>query len=156
MINIVLVYPKIPSNTGNIGRLAVGSEATLHLIKPLGFDIDDKSVKRAGLDYWSDVDLHIWESLDEFHDTYPLDNRHFFATTKTDKNYFDVEFQRGDFVYFGAEDAGLPMELIESNFDNAITILMSDKIRSINLSNSVGIILYEAIRQSHQPIVHLT
>jgi tRNA (cytidine/uridine-2'-O-)-methyltransferase len=148
MINIVLVYPKIPSNTGNIGRLAVGSDATLHLIKPLGFNIDDKSVKRAGLDYWADVDLKIWDTLDEFWLNNPKNDRHFFATTKTDKKYYDVKFQVGDFIYFGAEDAGLPIELIKSNFANAITIPMNTKIRSINLSNSVGIILYEVIRQN--------
>jgi len=149
MINIVLVEPRIPLNTGNIGRLCVGAEATLHLVEPLGFLIDDKMIRRAGLDYWKDVDLVIHKSLDDFHKIYPINERHFFATTKTDKLYFEVEYQKGDFIYFGREDAGLNESLIATNQDNTITIPMSNKIRSINLANSVGIVLYECIRQNH-------
>ena len=150
MINIVLVEPRIPQNTGNIGRLCVGSGAKLHLIKPLGFAIDDKSVKRAGLDYWDDLDITIWDSLTHFHENNPINERHFFATTKTKQNYFDVQFESGDFFYFGREDAGLPESLIDAHKQNTITIPMNDKIRSINLANSVGIILYESIRQNYK------
>lgn len=148
MVNIVLVEPRIPQNTGNIGRLCVGSNAKLHLIRPLGFEINDKNVKRAGLDYWDDLDITIWDSLSHFHEVHPISNRHFFATTKTKQNYFDIKYEENDFIYFGREDAGLPIELINENSNNAITIPMSEKIRSINLANSVGIILYETIRQN--------
>ncbi|HHH37255.1 MAG TPA: tRNA (cytidine(34)-2'-O)-methyltransferase, partial [Epsilonproteobacteria bacterium] len=101
MFNIVLVNPQIPPNTGTIGRLCVNLDATLHLIKPLGFDIDDKAVKRAGLDYWHKLDLVVWDSLDDFLAAHPVDRHMHMATTKTEKLYFDAHFERGDYILFG-------------------------------------------------------
>ena len=147
MFNVVLVNPQIPPNTGNIGRLCVNTGARLHLIKPLGFDISDKAVKRAGLDYWHKLDLKVWESLEEFVASVDL-NRCYFATTKATRYYFDVEYKPGDFLIFGSETKGLPMELMQKRWQNAITIPMSKEGRSLNLAVSVGIILYEAIRQN--------
>lgn len=151
MFHIVLVEPQIPQNTGNIGRLCVGTKSTLHLIEPLGFSIDEKSVKRAGLDYWDKLDLKVWQSISHFWENHPFSNRHFFATTKSDKEYFSVEFREGDYIYFGREDAGLSMDILSKSYDNAITIPMVGETRSLNLSNSVSIILYEAIRQNYVP-----
>lgn len=148
MFNIVLVTPQIPGNTGTIGRICVATNSTLHLIKPLGFNIDDKSVKRAGLDYWGDLKLKVYDSLDEFLELNPIDDRHFFATTKSSENYFEAKFKKGDFLYFGREDGGLPEDLMAKNSANKIKIPMSSKTRSINLGVSVGIILYEAIKQN--------
>ncbi len=148
MFNIVLVTPQIPGNTGTIGRICVATNSTLHLIKPLGFNIDDKSVKRAGLDYWSDLKLKVYDSLDKFLELNPIDDRHFFATTKSNKNYFEAKFKKDDFLYFGREDGGLPEDLMQKKLENRITIPMSKKTRSINLGISVGIILYEAIKQN--------
>ncbi len=147
MFNIVLVHPQIPPNTGNIGRLCVNTKATLHLIEPLGFSIDDKALKRAGLDYWKRLDLVVWKSLESFLEANDC-SRCFFATTKSEKPYFRVRYQRGDFLLFGSETEGLPQELLRQNWDNAITIPMCKEGRSLNLSVSVGIILYEAIRQN--------
>ncbi len=147
MFNVVLVNPQIPPNTGNIGRLCVNTGARLHLIKPLGFDISDKAVKRAGLDYWHKLDLKVWESLEEFVTNVDL-NRCYFATTKATRYYFDVEYKPGDFLIFGSETKGLPIELMQKRWQNAITIPMSKEGRSLNLAVSVGIILYEAIRQN--------
>ncbi|MBU0632435.1 tRNA (cytidine(34)-2'-O)-methyltransferase [bacterium] len=148
MFNIVLVTPQIPNNTGTIGRLCVNTGSSLHLIKPLGFDITEKAVRRAGLDYWDKLDLHVWESLDEFlSNTVISDNVHF-ATTKTDKPYFDSHFKVGDYIFFGSETAGLPQELLEKFKDKNITIPMTKDGRSLNLAVSTGIILYEAIKQN--------
>jgi tRNA (cytidine/uridine-2'-O-)-methyltransferase len=147
MFNIVLVSPQIPPNTGNIGRLCVNAGARLHLIKPFGFSIDEKSVKRAGLDYWDKLDLIIWEDIEEFLENIDI-KRAFFATTKSDKNYFEVKFKKGDYLIFGSETKGLPMWVMEKNWQNAITIPMCKEGRSLNLAVSVGIVLYEAIRQN--------
>ena len=106
MFNIVLVEPQIPQNTGTIGRLCVNLGATLHLVKPLGFDIDDKAVKRAGLDYWKHLDLVVWESFDEFLKVHPIDAHTYMSTTKTDNLYFNAPFQKGDFILFGSETKG--------------------------------------------------
>jgi tRNA (cytidine/uridine-2'-O-)-methyltransferase len=148
MFHIVLVEPQIPQNTGNIGRVCVATNSTLHLIEPLGFAIDEKSVKRAGLDYWDKLDVQVWKSLDEFYTVHPFSDRHFFATTKTEQNYFDVEYKDGDYIYFGREDKGLSMDILSKNYDASITIPMVGDTRSLNLSNSVSIILYEAIKQN--------
>ncbi len=149
MFNIVLVNPQIPPNTGNIGRLCVNTNSTLHLVKPLGFDISEKAVKRAGLDYWEKLDLVVWESLEEFYkENEKYLDRFFFATTKSKKPYFEVAFKPGDFLIFGSETKGLPMEFMRKNWQNAITIPMCENGRSLNLSVSVGIILYEAIKQN--------
>ncbi len=147
MFNVVLVNPQIPPNTGNIGRLCVNTGATLHLIKPLGFDIGQKAVRRAGLDYWQRLNLRVWDSLEEFLQNVPLE-RCYFATTKSNKPYFEVSFRSGDYLLFGSETEGLSMELMQKRWDHAITIPMSKEGRSLNLAVSVGVILYEAIRQN--------
>lgn len=149
MFNIVLVNPQIHTNTGSIGRMCVNTGCKLHLIKPLGFEIDDKHLKRAGLDYWQYLEPIIWENLDEFLSV-NLDkiNRFFFATTKTNKLYFNAKFEVGDFLFFGSETAGLPLNLMQQNKENCITIPMTKEGRSLNLATSVGIVAYEAIRQN--------
>lgn len=148
MFNIVLVHPEIPNNTGAIGRLCVNTGSTLHLIEPLGFDISEKAVRRAGLDYWHKLDLKVWKSLDEFFASIPDTAHCFFATTKTDRPYFEAEYAAGDFIFFGSETAGLPSHLLEDNPDCSITIPMTKEGRSLNLAISAGIVLYEAIRQN--------
>lgn len=148
MFNIVLVHPQIPNNTGAIGRLCVNTESTLHLIKPLGFDITEKAVRRAGLDYWHKLDLKVWESLDAFFEGLPDDIRCFFATTKRDRPYFDVEYQEGDYLFFGSETSGLPETLLQQYPEQCITIPMTKEGRSLNLAISTGVILYEAIKQN--------
>ncbi|MBR2159290.1 MAG: tRNA (cytidine(34)-2'-O)-methyltransferase [Campylobacter sp.] len=149
MFNIVLVNPKIHTNTGSIGRMCVNSGAKLHLIKPLGFEIDDKHLRRAGLDYWASLEPIIWESLEDFLEAnLKFKDRFFFATTKCNKLYFDAKFAPGDYLIFGAEDCGLPIELMKLNKNNCITIPMTNQGRSLNLATSVGIITYEAIRQN--------
>lgn len=148
MFNIVLVTPQIPNNTGTIGRLCVNTGSSLHLIKPLGFDISEKAVRRAGLDYWHKLDLHVWEDLDDFFNNNMIDDNIHLATTKTQKPYFESSFKAGDFIFFGSETSGLPMELLEKFQDRNITIPMTKDGRSLNLAVSTGIILYEAIKQN--------
>jgi tRNA (cytidine/uridine-2'-O-)-methyltransferase len=149
MFNIVLLEPRIPGNVGTIGRLAFAMNSTLHLIKPYGFrDITEKEVRRAGLDYWFELDVREYENIEDFWSKNPLSNRHFFATTKTKQLYFDVEYKAGDYIYFGREDAGLPEELLSKNKENCITIPMANEARSLNLANSVSIVAYEALRQN--------
>ncbi len=148
MFNVVLVHPQIPPNTGNIGRICVNTGATLHIVKPIGFDIDQKAVKRAGLDYWDKLDLVVWESLESFIKEVDI-GRCYFATTKAQKPYFEAKFEEGDFLLFGSETQGLPMELMQKNWSNAITIPMTKEGRSLNLAVSVGVVLYEAIRQNY-------
>jgi tRNA (cytidine/uridine-2'-O-)-methyltransferase len=148
MFNIVLVTPQIPNNTGAIGRLCVNTGSTLHLIKPLGFDIDEKAVRRAGLDYWHKLDLQVWENIDDFFLHNPMSERFFFATTKTTKPYFMHTFQEGDYLFFGSETAGLPAHLLEETPTQCMTIPMTKEGRSLNLAISTGIILYEAIKQN--------
>ncbi|MBR5128443.1 MAG: tRNA (uridine(34)/cytosine(34)/5-carboxymethylaminomethyluridine(34)-2'-O)-methyltransferase TrmL [Firmicutes bacterium] len=147
-INIVFVNPEIPPNTGNIARTCAATGTKLHLVKPLGFNIDDKSVKRAGLDYWPYVDLEVHESLDDFMDKYG-NERLWLATTKGASIYTDVEYKDGDFILFGRETAGLPPEFVESHPGRGVRIPMSvdTRTRSFNLSNSANIILFEALRQ---------
>ena len=148
MFNIVLVNPQIPNNTGAIGRLCVNTGATLHLIKPLGFDISEKAVRRAGLDYWRKIDLKVWENLEDFFDSVQKSDRFFYATSKTDKPYFEFEFQEGDYLFFGSETTGLPTDLLAKFPDQCITIPMTKEGRSLNLAICTGIILYEAIKQN--------
>ena len=147
-IHIVLVEPEIPPNTGNIARSCAATGAALHLVKPLGFSIDDKSLKRAGLDYWPYVNVTVHESLDDFMKEYK-GSRMFLATTKGGSIYTDVKFQDGDMILFGKETAGLPRDFIEEHKESAIRIPMSKdtRLRSLNLSNSANIILFEALRQ---------
>lgn len=145
--NIVLYQPEIPANTGNIGRLCVGSDAILHLVKPFKFLMDDKSLKRAGLDYWQDLNLIIHNDLDFIYSPERRGNV-YYCTTKTTKSYLSVAFEPGDWFIFGPESRGLPETLLIEQKDSCITIPMTPLIRSINLSNSVAIILFEAIRQN--------
>jgi len=148
MLNLVLVHPQIPNNTGAIGRLCVNAGTSLHLIKPIGFDIDEKAVRRAGLDYWEKLDLHVWENLDEFFEANPKAKEGFFATTKTDRPYFEADFKEDSFIFFGSETKGIPSEVLESYPEQCITIPMTTEGRSLNLAISTGIILYEAIKQN--------
>ena len=146
--NIVLVEPEIPPNTGNIARLCAATGAVLHLVEPLGFSIDDRQMKRAGLDYWASVDIKVWQGLDQVWEAYPGE-RFFYLSTKASRSYLSADFRAGDFIVFGKETKGLPAELIASNQDTAITIPMpANAVRSLNLSTSAGIVLYEALRQA--------
>ena len=151
-LHIVLVEPEIPPNTGNIARSCAATGAVLHLVKPLGFSIDDRSLKSAGLDYWPFVKLEVHESLDDFMEKYRKqhdDKRMFLATTKGERLYSEVEYRDGDMLLFGRETAGLPRRFIEENRENSVRIPMSGdtRLRSLNLANSVNIILFEALRQ---------
>ena len=148
MFNVVLVHPQIPNNTGTIGRLCVNTGSTLHLIEPLGFDISEKAVRRAGLDYWHKLDLKVWKSLDEFFAAQSKDIRCFYATTKTDKPYFEAKFQEGNFIFFGSETEGIPSEVLEAHPERCVTIPMTKEGRSLNLAISTGVVLYEAIKQN--------
>ena len=145
-MNIVLHEPEIPANTGNIGRTCVATGTSLHLIKPLGFDISDKAVRRAGMDYWKELDLHVYEDFEEFVEKNPR-ARIYMATTKARKAYTEVEYKGNDFIMFGKESAGIPEEILVKYEDTSVRIPMIGEIRSLNLSNSVSIILYEALRQ---------
>ena len=147
-LHIVFVEPEIPPNTGNIARTCAATNTKLHLVKPLGFDISEKAVKRAGLDYWPYVDLEVHESLDDFMDKYK-DKRKFLATTKGGRIYTDFEYRDDDMFLFGRETKGLPRDFIAENAELAIRIPMSEdtRLRSFNLSNSANIILFEALRQ---------
>jgi tRNA (cytidine/uridine-2'-O-)-methyltransferase len=146
MFNVVLVEPEIPPNTGNIGRLCLATGSTLHLIKPLGFAIDDRTLKRAGLDYWKEVDVRLWDSLDELQRNVGAECRFFFLTTKTSRAYCDVCFRPGDFLVFGRETKGLPEPLLAAHPEELLTIPMRGT-RSLNLATAVGIVLFEAMRQ---------
>ena len=145
--NIVLVEPEIPQNTGNIARTCAATGARLHLVKPLGFAIDDKSLKRAGLDYWHLLDVTVYENLDEFFERNKGGNM-WYLTTKGAKRYDQAPLKDGDFFLFGKETKGLHEELLHDNYDKAIRIPMIADARSLNLSNSVAIVVYEAIRQN--------
>lgn len=150
-MNIVLLNPEIHVNTGNIGRSCVLTNTKLHLIKPLGFELDDKKIQRAGLDYWKKIQLFVWESFDDFYknNIENSSNKIYFATTKTNQKYSDVEYGENDFIMFGPESKGIPMEILEKYKEYNVTIPMLPMGRSLNLSNSVAIILYEALRQKN-------
>ncbi len=145
-MNIVLLNPEIPYNTGNIGRTCVLTNTSLHIIRPFNFSLDEKSVKRAGLDYWHLVDLHIHDSLEGLMEKHQ-GSKFYFATTKTDRRYSDIKYGKNDFIVFGPESRGIPEEVLEENSDTCIKIPMIKMARSLNLSNSAAIILYEAMRQ---------
>jgi len=147
MLHVVLVEPEIPPNTGNIGRLCLATDSHLHLVKPLGFSISDRALKRAGLDYWKDVRVTVWESLAELQAAQPAEARYFYLTTKTQRIYWETRFRDGDFLVFGRETKGLPEPLLEANRDQTLTIPMTAQTRSLNLATAVGIVLYEAVRQ---------
>lgn len=146
MIRIALIHPDIPQNTGNVGRLCVGLDTELHLVRPMGFVIDDKRIRRSGLDYWKDLKLVIHDSQDIFFKSAQGANLYFF-TTKTRRLYTDIKYRDGDFLIFGSESRGLPEELLQTHQGNAVTIPMFGPIRSLNLATSVGIAAYEAVRQ---------
>lgn len=148
MFNIVLIEPEIPQNTGNISRTCAITGAKLHLVKPLGFSVEDKYLKRSGLDYWDELDIEYHESLADFLKKYGHEKM-YFASTKAVNTYADVPYEDGCFILFGKETAGLPEDLLKDNRDNCIRIPMRGNLRSLNLSNSVAIILYEALRQNN-------
>ncbi|HEY2625719.1 MAG TPA: tRNA (cytidine(34)-2'-O)-methyltransferase [Candidatus Udaeobacter sp.] len=144
--NVVLVEPEIPPNTGNIGRLCLATRSRLHLVKPLGFSLEDRQLKRAGLDYWDEVDVLTWDSFGELQRGQAASARYFFLTTKSHRPYYDVKFRDRDFLVFGRETKGLPEDLLASNIDNCIAIPMYST-RSLNLATAVAIVLFEAVRQ---------
>ena len=146
MFNIVLVEPEIPPNTGNIGRLCLATQSTLHLVKPLGFSLQDRQLKRAGLDYWDEIELQIWDSFVKLQSEQESGARYFFLTTKAKRAYCDISFAGGDFLVFGSETKGLPESLLKANIGNCITIPMHGT-RSLNLATAVAIVLFEAVRQ---------
>jgi tRNA (cytidine/uridine-2'-O-)-methyltransferase len=146
MFNVVLIEPEIPPNTGNIGRLCLATRSRLHLVKPLGFSLGDRELKRAGLDYWDEVDVRVWDSFRELQHAQGAVNRYFFLTTKSMRPYYDVDFHAGDFLVFGRETKGLPKSLLARNVDNCLTIPMHGT-RSLNLATAVAIVLFEAMRQ---------
>lgn len=150
MINIVLVEPEIPQNCGNIARTCAATRSRLHLIRPLGFDISDRAVKRAGLDYWPMVDLHVYDSLNELFAKNPQPDL-WLATTKAPRSYAEAEFRPDCWLFFGKETAGLPAWFREKHADRCIRIPMREDARSLNLSNSVAILTYEALRQTGFP-----
>ena len=145
-MNIVFLNPEIPTNTGNIGRTCVLTNTKLHLIKPLGFSLDDKMVKRSGLDYWDKLKLFVYENIEDFYEKNPNANI-YFATTKAKRTYDKVEYLPNDYILFGKESKGIPEEILNTNPERCITIPMIPMGRSLNLSNSAVIILYEAYRQ---------
>lgn len=148
MLHVVLVTPEIPHNTGAAGRLCLATGARLHLIGPLGFSLDERQVRRAGLDYWKDVDLQLWENWDAFANSVASDVNVYMLTTKTDRAYWDVTFKDGDYLVFGPETRGLPESHLSQHREACLTIPMrSGSTRSLNLATSVGIVLYEAVRQ---------
>lgn len=151
-LNIVLVEPEIPQNTGNIARTCAATGSKLHLVKPLGFSIDDKQLKRAGLDYWHLLDIEYHDSFEALQAAYP-EGEFFYSTTKGQKKHSDAEYTKGCFIVFGKETAGLPKPLLEANKEKCIRIpmLQDENARSLNLSNSVAVVVYEALRQIGYP-----
>ena len=146
MFNVVLVEPEIPPNTGNVGRLCLATGSTLHLVRPFGFSLEQRQLRRAGLDYWDEVQLQLWDSFDALHQAQSADARYFFLTTKAERPYYTVNFRNGDFLVFGRETKGLPHKLLAANADDCITIPMHGT-RSLNLATAVAIVLFEAVRQ---------
>nr|WP_314465613.1 tRNA (uridine(34)/cytosine(34)/5-carboxymethylaminomethyluridine(34)-2'-O)-methyltransferase TrmL [uncultured Clostridium sp.] len=147
MMNIVLLEPEMPANTGNIGRTCVATDTRLHLIQPLGFKLNDKLIKRAGLDYWDKLDVTVYSDYQDFLDRNP-EAKIYMATTKGHHVYSDVKYEPDCFLMFGKESAGIPEEILVDNEDRCVRIPMWGDIRSLNLSNSVSIVLYEALRQN--------
>lgn len=146
MFNIVLVEPEIPQNTGNIVRTCAATGCKLHLVRPLGFEVSDKYLKRAGLDYWHFVDISFYDDIGELFAKFP-EGRFWFFSTKAARTHSDVQYREGDFLVFGKETKGLPEELLAKRYDEAVRIPMIGEIRSLNLSNSVAVAVYEAWRQ---------
>jgi tRNA (cytidine/uridine-2'-O-)-methyltransferase len=146
MFHVVLVEPEIPPNTGNIARLCLACDATLHLVRPLGFSIDDKMLKRAGLDYWKETRVELWDSFAQLQAAHPQ-GRFWYLTTKSQRPYDEADLAAGDFLVFGRETRGLPEPLLETNAEHCLTIPMTHKTRSLNLATAVGIVLFEGMRQ---------
>lgn len=146
MLNVVLLRPEIPPNTGNIGRLCHATGATLHLVGPLGFSLDERSLRRAGLDYWSELSPVLWDSFEAFRASCAPDSRVWFLTTRCDRPYWDAEFHRGDSLVFGSETRGLPVSLLQHHPEDCLTIPQV-RGRSLNLATAAGIVLYEGVRQ---------
>ncbi len=146
-MHIILHQPEIPANTGNIGRTCVATGTSLHLIEPLGFRLDEKSIRRAGMDYWEHLDVTRYMNYEEFKQMHPQ-ARIWMATTKARQVYSDVTFAPDDYIMFGKESAGIPEEILVENEEMCIRIPMLEQIRSLNLSNSVAVVLYEALRQN--------
>ncbi len=146
MFQIALIHPDIPQNTGNVGRLCVGLNVPLHLVHPMGFAIDDKKIKRAGLDYWPDLDFTEHASLGAFSQAMN-DRRLILFTTKSKKLYTKIKYEQGDVLVFGAESRGLPEAFLKTHWENAVTIPMPGKVRSLNVSNSAAVAAYEVFRQ---------
>ena len=147
MLNIVLHEPRIPQNTGNIGRLCLALNARLHLIYPLGFVLNDRHLKRAGMDYFSEIELIKWDNFRAFECENPIDSHHFFLSTKANHSYFEAQFCDECFLHLGREDKGLPLDLLNAYFTQTYKIPMQNNARSLNLSNAVSIVAYEALRQ---------
>lgn len=147
MFNVVLIEPEIPPNTGNIGRLCLATGSSLHLVQPLGFEVDDRQLQRAGLDYWKEADVRMWTSFGELQGSQAGGARYFLLTTKTTRPYFEEQFTPGDFLVFGRETKGLPEALLQANADRLLTIPMQGT-RSLNLATAVAIVLFEAVRQN--------
>ncbi len=152
MLNIVLLEPEMPANTGNIGRTCVATGARLHLIEPLGFQINDKMLKRAGLDYWPKLDVTVYEDYEDFLKKNP-DAKIYMATTKSKQKYTDVTYEENAYIMFGPESRGIPEEILLDNKETCVRIPMMPNERSLNLSNSVAIIIYEALRQQEFPML---
>ncbi len=150
VLNIVLVEPEIPQNTGNIARTAAAVGARLHIVKPIGFEINDKRLKRAGLDYWDKLDISIYENLDEFFNANAGGHFYYF-TTKALKTHSDMKYENGAYLVFGKETKGLPEELLKANKDSCVRLPMRGIIRSLNLSNAVAVGTYEVLRQWNYP-----
>ncbi|MBO4323680.1 MAG: tRNA (uridine(34)/cytosine(34)/5-carboxymethylaminomethyluridine(34)-2'-O)-methyltransferase TrmL [Clostridia bacterium] len=148
MFNVVLVEPEIPQNTGNISRTCAATHTVLHLVRPLGFEISDRTLKRAGLDYWQYLDVRYYDSFDELYEKYKDSANFYFLSTKGKVKYSDIKFKDGDFLVFGKETHGLPEPLLKKHYDATLRIPMWQNLRSLNLSNSVAITLYEALRQT--------
>lgn len=146
-MHIILHQPEIPANTGNIGRTCVATGTTLHLIEPLGFHLDEKSIKRAGMDYWDKLDVTRYINFDEFQEKHP-NAKIWYATTKAKRIYTEASFGKDDYIMFGKESAGIPEEILVEHEETCIRIPMLTEIRSLNLSNAVAIVLYEALRQN--------
>ena len=150
MLNIVLLEPEMPANTGNIGRTCCATGTRLHLIEPMVFKINDIMLNRAGLDYWEHLDVTVYDCLEDFFEQNPdAVGKMFMATTKAKQNYSEVSYPEDAYIMFGKESAGIPEEILVDYEETAIRIPMNEKIRSLNLSNSVAIVLYEALRQNH-------
>ena len=147
MFNLVLVEPEIPPNTGNVGRLALATGSTLHLVQPLGFSIDDRQLRRAGMDYWKNVNVKLWENFEEFELKVEPPARRFFFSAKVEKPYWNIRFSPKDYLIFGRETKGLPASLLARHSENAFRIPMLPEARSLNLATAVAIVLFEGMRQ---------